>query len=348
VIHSITPSLTPQLGRAWQRMKLLLFAPFDLQQWFVLGFAAFLVSLADGGGDGILKFSERFDRDRNEWGWGELDGLYERVISEAWLIMLVSFLLMAGLVLGVVFLWLSSRGRFVLVDNLVKDRPGISAPWNEYSAQGNSLFLWQLGFALVCLIVFGMFGGLMLVLFIPLGMLDAGALVAIPAMALAGALGLALILVTVYVEFFLHNFVVTIMYRDKISTTEAWRRFTPLFSQYPGWFVLYGMFYLLVAILGFIALVTAGLVTCCIGLVLLMIPYIGSVLSLPLTVTLRYWDLEFLGQFGPNYTVLGPVPPDPDHKSVYSDRNGQWSDPRTSGKIPARTNRGLRMPEIRK
>jgi len=328
---SIAPTLTPQLGRAWQRMKRLLFSPFTLQQWFVLGFAAFLASLADSGGDSLLKFSDRLDREPSDYSTGELEGLYNQVISEAWLIMLVSFLFMAALVLGVVFLWLSSRGRFVLLDNLVKDKPGISAPWQEYSAQGNSLFLWQLGFTVIMLVVFGIFAGMMVALFLPLGALDAGAAVIIPAVTLAASLGLALILIHVYIQFFLHNFVVTIMYRDKVTASEAWRRFIPLFSQYPGWFVLYGLFYLLVAVVGFLALLTLGLATCCVGLVLLAIPYIGSVLSLPLALTLRFWDLEFLSQFGPDYTVLGPVPEDPDRDSIYRDGDGTVIGPEDLG-----------------
>ena len=47
-----------------------------------------------------------------------------------------------------------------------------------------------------------------------------------------------------------------------------------------------------------------GLLTCCIGWLLLAIPYIGAVVMLPIYVTFRSLDLEFLGQFGAEYTLL--------------------------------------------
>ncbi len=53
-------------------------------------------------------------------------------------------------------------------------------------------------------------------------------------------------------------------------------------------------------------IVAGGLLTCCVGLLLLAIPYVGTVLTLPLPVFVRYLDLEWLGQFGPGFAVLGP------------------------------------------
>jgi len=40
------------LNRAWERMKHILFQPFDLAKWLVLGFSAWLAGLADGAGGG--------------------------------------------------------------------------------------------------------------------------------------------------------------------------------------------------------------------------------------------------------------------------------------------------------
>ncbi|HSA94906.1 MAG TPA: hypothetical protein VLJ16_02560, partial [Acidobacteriota bacterium] len=48
----------------------------------------------------------------------------------------------------------------------------------------------------------------------------------------------------------------------------------------------------------------AGLVTCCVGWFLLIIPYIGTVITLPFWYLLRAFSLEFLAQFGPDYDVF--------------------------------------------
>ena len=69
----------------------------------------------------------------------------------------------------------------------------------------------------------------------------------------------------------------------------------------------------LVAVL--LGLIAAAIVTCCILPLLLSVPYVHSVLLLPLTGFYRLYSLEFLQQYGPDFTVLGveeesPVGPD--------------------------------------
>jgi hypothetical protein len=56
-----------------------------------------------------------------------------------------------------------------------------------------------------------------------------------------------------------------------------------------------------------------GLLTCCFGLILLVIPYVGTVLTLPLHTLAVYLSLEFLGQFGDDFRLLPPLPDTPLH-----------------------------------
>lgn len=53
-----------------------------------------------------------------------------------------------------------------------------------------------------------------------------------------------------------------------------------------------------------IGVVFAGLMTCCIGFFLLIIPYVGTVVTLPVWYTLRAFSLEYLAQFGEKYEVF--------------------------------------------
>ncbi len=54
------------LSKGWRRMKEILFNPFDMTKWFMLGFTAFLAGLLDGpgGGNGGNKF-DKFDNRHN-------------------------------------------------------------------------------------------------------------------------------------------------------------------------------------------------------------------------------------------------------------------------------------------
>jgi uncharacterized RDD family membrane protein YckC len=97
------------------------------------------------------------------------------------------------------------------------------------------------------------------------------------------------------------------MYKNKISTSQAWFKFLPLLSKYPGHFILYGLFIFVLWILVVIGIVMFGLFTCCIGFLLLIIPYIGSVVLLPVYYTFRAYSLEFLEQFGDDFTFFPQV-----------------------------------------
>jgi len=119
-----------------------------------------------------------------------------------------------------------------------------------------------------------------------------------------GLLFLLVIVVIAYIAAFLNYFVIPIMYKNRITTNQAWRQFLPLFSKYGGYFILFGLFLLVLYIFTVIAVITAVLLTCCIGLLLLIIPYIGSVVTLPISYTFTALGPEFLVQFGPEYDVF--------------------------------------------
>ena len=53
------------------------------------------------------------------------------------------------------------------------------------------------------------------------------------------------------------------------------------------------------------------LVTCCCAGCLMALPYLGTVLLLPVLVFKRSYSLYFLAQFGPEYDVFPPPPPAP-------------------------------------
>jgi hypothetical protein len=219
----------------------------------------------------------------------------------------IGFLAVVVIAVGIVLLWLSSRGKFMFLDNVVHNRAEIARPWRAYRKEGDSLFLWRLVFGFVSIAIFVAF-----IIFFFVGarqLYDVGFGRRVPALFLIG-MGLAFLLLLIvigYISLFLNDFVVPIMGKGRLSTVAGWRRFLPLLGHYPFHFILYGLLIFVLYVLFVVVVIFAGLVTCCIGWLLLVIPYIGTVVTLPFWYTLRAFSLEFLGQFGPEY-VMSPAP----------------------------------------
>ncbi len=291
--------------RAWERMKLALFRPFDLHKWFVVGFNAFLAGLAEsrngsvgGRGRGDMSFREFLDLPYKAWAW--LTG------HPGWAIA-IGFLAVVIVAVGITLLWLSSRGKFMFLDNVVHNRAEIAKPWREFRKEGDSLFLWRLAFGFVAIAIFVAF----IVFFFAgaRGLYEAGFGDRMPVLLLVG-LGLTFLLLLIiigYISLFLNDFIVPIMARDRIPAVAAWRRFLPLLGHHPFHFILYGIIIFVLYILFVILVIVAGLATCCIGWLILVIPYIGTVMTLPVWYTFRTFSLEFLAQFGPEYQLF-PAP----------------------------------------
>jgi hypothetical protein len=296
------------LERAWSRMKVILFHPFELETWIVLGFASFLAALGEGGGSWANGY--RYTLGKQETGVEGLQEAGRRVLdvlgNPVWVVLIVfAFLIVVALV--VLFLWISSRAKFIFLDGVLHDRAAIVEPWRRFQRLGDSLFLWHLAYSAICFL-------LMLVLIVPLLVVVwnglEGGFLAARILSLMG-LGLLVAVVAIamlFVKMLLNNFVVPIMYRDDLTATAAWGRFLPLFSSHFIRFLLYGLllFVLLIAVMAVI--IVAGCATLCCGFILLAIPYVGSVLILPISVTYRAYGPEFLAQFGPEWSLF-PAPP---------------------------------------
>jgi hypothetical protein len=287
---------------AWARAKRMLFRAGDWpERWFVTGFAAFLA--------GLTGYGVSWQGHVGPWSDGGLfpGGFARGLAVDPALLLFVGALSVFGLVVWVALLWVSSRARFVFLDNVVAERPAIGDPWSRYAREGNSLFLWRLLFSLVS------FAAAMVVVGPPiLAGTAAAAFGGRPALGLGGAalgalFGLVLGVTVAYVTCFLDSFVVPIMFRDRLTAIDAWKKFLPLLRSHPAEFVLYGLLLLVLLVATMLVLVAAGIMTCCIGLLLMALPYIGTVVLLPVWVTYRGYGAEFLAQFGPEWSIF-PTP----------------------------------------
>lgn len=296
-------SLTEPAGRAWHRMKDLLFRPFDMARWFALGFSAWLATLGEQGGGGFNGSSLSQDAQKAGDPVAFLEGLRDKVLSHLPLIIAIgSVVIVLSLAIGVVFTWLRCRGKFMFLDNVVRNRTEISRPWRAFRRHGNSLFLWVLVYGLVAMAVICLLLVIAVLTFGRAAYHQGGVGGLIGPLAANVVLWVIIGTILAYLSRFLEDFVVPIMYRDALTATEAWRRLLPLFKAHTGDFVLYGLFYLLLSLLAGAAILVAVVLTCCVAGCLVAIPlvggYLASVLFLPVMVYLRLFSLEYLAQFG--------------------------------------------------
>ena len=95
------------------------------------------------------------------------------------------------------------------------------------------------------------------------------------------------------------SFMVPIMYRQRCRATQAFTLVARLIAAHTGEILLYCLFWIVLALASAIVGCVAACATCCIA----AIPYIGTVILLPIFVLLRSFSLLFLRQFGPEYDV---------------------------------------------
>lgn len=276
--------------------KRILFQPFDITKWLVLGFAAFLSHLAGGGG---VNFNFRSPLGgQKDWSVRSTthDVLHSNVLSHMspWLILGIGFGVLLALGIGVACLWVGSRGKFIFTDCVVRNRAAIAEPWHEFRREGNSYFVFALIIGLGMLLVFALAG---MPLWLPLVLHGAaphnGALVfgLILLACVAGVLALVFSI--------LKHLMVPIMYRRRCGAVEGVKAALALILAEPGPVILYILFLLVLWVAFALVACLTSCVTCCVA----ALPYVGTVLLLPGYVFFLSYLLLFLRQFGPEYDV---------------------------------------------
>ena len=299
-----TISIIKPVNKAIERTKTILFKPFNLEKWFIIGFCAWLADLVQGGFGG--GFNSRCHGDT-----AEIPAQVTQAIEFCKLhIVFVIFTVTAAVTIiaavMLVLLWLSSRGKFMFLDCLAKNKAHIIEPWKIFKKQANGLFGFRLliiAAAMICMIPLGILTVWLISLF-KSG--DAGAIIAI--MMFFVMILLIFITVSIFglIKTLTFDFVVPIMYLQRIGIFEAWGKFGPLLWQNFWKIMLYLLFKLLILLcLGAIALtmVILGCCFCCISIIL-FIPYIGTVILLPLSSFYRLYSLCYLAQFGAEYDIF--------------------------------------------
>lgn len=299
-----TIKVNKAVNQAMNRVGEVLFRPFNLGKWFVLGFCAFLANLASGnssfhfqfGGNGLQSLfqalggpgpNEQIDAWFSQHFWG--------------IISVVGIFTVAGLIVIALVMWLQSRGTFMFIHGVATNQASVVESWKQHRRLGNSLFLMRF----LVLIVTGVVGlaGSGIALWIAWPDLQAGQF---GDLAEAGLLTWVIWIVLVVFGYLqmsslFTQFVSPVMYAGDITAGPAIKRVWR--DMIVGQFWAVTRFYLMLGVLAMAVGIVAGMLVCMTAC-LVLVPYVGTVILLPIFVFMRSYSLYFVDQFGEAYRVF--------------------------------------------
>ena len=252
-------SVTLPVGQAMDRVKKVLFQPFDLARWFAIGFCAWLAYLGEGGG-----LTSGFN-----WGGHNAHGRHsirhgfeqarDYVLHNiAWIAPLAIALILVSLAIWLVVMWLSSRGRFMFLHCVALNAAEVQVPWVRFAPEADSLFLFRLVISLISLgVMLPLVGGLLLVVM---------RMVFREAVSPGGlllAVALVLVMIAVGIVFWIigrltRDFVVPLQFLRRSRCLDAWRELGGLLRGNLGNLVLYFLFRIVLAIAITVVVVGGG------------------------------------------------------------------------------------------
>ncbi len=317
--HPTEISVAEPLTPAYERVKEMLFKPFDLGKWVVIGFGAWLAGLGESGGGFPGGFGGNSGNNFNANGNGadQLRHLYHQVSDYIagnliWIVPAAAALFVLLLVFGTLLLWLNCHGKFMFLHCVALNRAEVTEPWEKFNQPANSLFWFRLVLWLISLVVTLPMIGLLVLMVIKITFWNQANFGNVMTAVTIGATLLGISLIFMLVRKFLMDFVVPIMFLRQGSCLAAWREFLSLLGAHPGQFALYILFQIVLAMVISVLVMMAILITCCIAACVLALPFIGTVLLLPVLIFKRSYSLYYLAQFGPEYDVFPkPVVPVP-------------------------------------
>jgi hypothetical protein len=305
VIDPVTPAI--------DRVKLILFRPFDLGKWFVIGFCAWLAYLGGGGGGGGGgSGGPRYNvpPERREVIEQIRQGIEtaRHYISDNlfWIVPVTVTVVVLVILIGLLVAWLNSRGKFMFLHCVATNKAQVVLPWHKFRRQGNSLFLFRIvlgiiGFVIVIVPVIGI-----IVLAIMMKSDATPVVVSVIGFIILGFIIFALSILLFLVKKFTFDFVVPIMFLRMVSCTAGWREFMAVLSANKLRFTLYLLFQIVIKLVIGVMISIGFCIGCCFccASCLLLVPYIGTVILLPVLVFTRAYSLYYLQQYGPQFDVF--------------------------------------------
>ncbi len=338
-------SAVDAISPAFQHTKQQLTHPFSAAQWAKLALVGFLAGeMSSYGCSGPGNF--QMPHNQSQQFMSTPLGNFDPMVY----VSLIAGMVIAGLVLGILFMYISSVMRFVLFDSVVNRRCEIRRSWRARHAAGLRFFFWNIVLT-ICVVA-----GAVILIGIPLAIAAALGWFTQPKEHLVplilGGIVLFFLFFLLFLTFLIvhvmtKDFVVAQMALENITALEGWRRLWPRMKAEKGSFAGYmgmkvvmalgaAMLLGIVTVIIFVILLipvgglgaiavlggkAAGLVwdlytismAVVVGCILLAIMlYIVSFVSVPAIVFFPAYSIYFFAdRYPPLYALLHPAPPSP-------------------------------------
>ena len=281
------------ISMSWYWMVQILFRPFSLKKWIMLGIIILLAGQmggGGGGGGGKKADSDKFKKVSNT----ELSLNIEApvpsefsvqsekpndiipsvpvfpqpknmlrmlssgapIIPAPLALLLIAILLFVGLMI-ILWMWVVSNFSFVFIDSIVKNDASLRVPYHRNKPQGRSYFYWIAIFSSIAILTFG------IIICLPIMQLvKAGIFMKSPPVDFGSIFSIILpylfafiitIIVFALIGLAVKDFILPIMYRRKIGILAAWSVFLNLFKKNIGEILLYLLVKIGLSILALIA-----------------------------------------------------------------------------------------------
>lgn len=224
-------SSVDSISPAFEHTKQQLFRPFNFGQWTKLALVGLLAGEMGTGGGGSPNFQIPAG------GSTHRDLLSLPHVDPALLIPLVIALLITLPVLWFLFLYISSRMRFVLFDSVIEKNCQVRRMWHARRGPAMQYFAWQIVFSLVSIAGFALIVGVPAIAAFLAGWFTAPkehiAELILAGLAVFFAFAFWAVL-TVAVHVFTKDFVVPQMALEDVSAFEGWRRLLTMVQAEKG------------------------------------------------------------------------------------------------------------------
>ena len=308
-----TISCTAAVEQAWERMKTLLFKPFNLKSWLLLAWCAWLANLGNGfnaNANVNVDMPAPLENALNEYSAGNKEPLNElaqssiEVVTDPKVILITVAVVLVVMIISLALIWVRSVSEFVFLDNLINRTNKFREPFKKYSSLGLSSFWWRLVFSIGSGVFMLMAVALPLTLSIgwiqkcvsdrAFTMPDA---IPMTGILLSLALSVFAALIIVLIDFFFTEFIVPIMYLKGTKSLESSLVFWDMLRAHAWTFTKYVLLSFVLRLATGLIVIIVILASCCLLVIPLAIPYVGAVLMLPILVFFRLFGLELLNQF---------------------------------------------------
>ncbi len=292
----MVPSIGEGFSAAWRKMKETLFRPFNWSTWLVLSLGFWLAQLGEGGARVDLPFKPGTGAEITDALTNSLQSAADATGTTVMMFLLIagSVFFLFVLVIGLILLWVRSRARFITLDMMIRgvSADSFGARWNTFARQGNSFFLAQ-----ILLFVFLFLLGIAFVALTGIGaamaLRENSSASDICLLIGAGIVfGLFAFLAWIYLQLY-QDYGAVLMYRSGCSGHEAIRALNRKLFSKPGVFIRYLLGFFIIVMLAAFGVGLFSCLTCCIGAIILAIPFVGTMVLLPVFVFRWQFMLEF-------------------------------------------------------